>query len=110
MISHSDACRRAQLAASEMGARLFRREVGLFTDLRGNPRKIGIEGEADLQGWLSDGYAFAVEVKTGKARRTTEQKRWAAAFRGVYVVARYSETENGDDTIRTAIRLRNGDA
>lgn len=111
-ISHSQAISRAMLAASKNGAKVFRREVGLFYDRRGNPRKIGTPGEADLQGWIPPtGRALAIEIKTGKARRTADQKKWAASFSrdgGIYLVARYSPTEDGDETIRKALGFLTG--
>lgn len=105
-ISHNDAVKSALLAAAKCGAMVFRREVGLFYDQRGNPRKVGFPGEADVQGILRGGRAIAIEIKTGAARRTEEQKRWARRFielGGLYVLARYSDRESGDQLITEAI-------
>ena len=106
-LTHTMACNRAILAVTACGGRAFRREVGLFSDRRGNPRRIGIAGEADVQGWIGPrGRALAIEVKTGRSVRTDAQKAWAAQFQrdgGLYVLARYSETDDGDATIRAAL-------
>ena len=108
-MNHNDAVNQARLTAASVGWKVFRREVGLFYDRRGNPRRVGTEGEGDLQGWrVGDGRATAIEVKTGNARRTKEQKRWGESFvrdGGIYVVARYSDTEDGDEAIRAAAGL-----
>lgn len=105
---HNEAIASARLAASEAGIKVFRRDVGLFFDRRGNQRRIGTAGEADLQGWqVGTGRAVAIEVKTGKAVRTDDQKKWGAAFEadgGLYIVARYAPGIDGDETIRSAAR------
>lgn len=113
-MTHNDAVRIAMLTLSELGCRhVVRREVGLFYDRRGNPRHIGVAGEADVQAVAPGGRACAVEVKTGSARRTPQQKRWGASFAqsgGIYVVAQFSELEDGTAAIRTALSLANAHA
>lgn len=106
-VSHKDACRLAALVISDFGGMPSIRNVGLFFDRRGNPRRIGVKGEADVQGVMPDGRAVAVEVKTGKATRTAQQRRWGKRFAelgGLYLVARWSETEDGAEQIRAALR------
>jgi hypothetical protein len=107
-MTHDQAVQSALLTATKLGARLFRREVGLFTDLRGTKHLLGIKGEADLQGILPPGgWAFAVEVKTGRAVRTKQQVTWSRMWLrmgGLYVLARYSDSSDGDATIRAAVR------
>ena len=107
-MNHSEAIARARLAASEVGLKVFKRDVGLFFDRRGNQRRIGTAGEADLQGWqVGTGRAVAIEIKTGKAVRTDEQKKWGAAFEadgGLYIVARYAPDVDGDSLIKSAVR------
>lgn len=106
--SHADACNRAMLTFAKHGFRLFRREVGLFYDQRGTPRRIGIPGEADLQGWAENGAFAACEIKTGNATRSRPQKNYAAAVTragGFYVAAQYSADTDGDAIIENAIRL-----
>jgi hypothetical protein len=106
-MTHDQAVQSALLAGTRAGGRLFPRHVGLFWDMRGKKHRIGVVGEADLQGILSPGgWAFAVEVKTGKATRTDEQEAWAQMWvqmRGLYVLARYSATHDGDAVILEAV-------
>lgn len=106
-MNHTEAVNRARLAAAQCGLKVFPRTVGLFYDRRGTPRKIGIPGEPDLQGWqVGTGRAVAIEVKTGGAHRRGKQTPWARAFEadgGLYVLARYSGDEDGDATIRAAM-------
>lgn len=107
-MTHTDACNAAIFQIQRLGGRAWRRDVGLFWDARGNLRRVGVPGEADVQGILPGGRAIAVEVKTGHAKRTARQCRWAECFQslgGVYCVARYSETgrNDGDETIRRVI-------
>lgn len=109
MISHSDAVKKAMLTLSALGCRhVERRDVGLFYDKRGNPRHIGTKGEADVRAVAPHGRSVAVEIKTGDARRNTDQKRWGASFvqaGGIYVVARYTDTQDAAETIRAALQL-----
>lgn len=107
-VSHSDAIKLAMLELSNAGCMVARRDVGLFYDKRDNARFIGIVGEADVQAVAPGGRAVAVEIKTGNARRTEQQKRWGARFTqlgGVYCVAWWNETQDGVETIRDALRL-----
>jgi len=117
VISHNDAVKKALMKASSMGALVHRNEVGLFYDNRGNPRRIGVKGWPDIDGSFSVGRVthigvralpIAIEVKTSKATRTKEQKKWGDRFvslGGVYVVARYDTDRNmdGDQDIEFAI-------
>ena len=113
-MTHNDAVALTLITLSELGCLAARREVGLFKDLRGNPRRIGTPGEADVQGTLPWGQSVAVEVKTGNATPSADQKRWGAAFRskgGLYILARFNATVDGRDTIRRAIEgVRKGAA
>lgn len=105
-LTHNDAIARALLTASKMGAMVARREVGLFYDERGYPRKVGIKGEADVQGIMKGGRALAIEIKVDKDTRKPQQEAWAKRFEelgGLYVLARYRGNENGDETIAAAI-------
>lgn len=106
MITHPEAVHAALRAIVSCGGRAWPRNVGLFRDVRGNPRKVGVRGEADVQGLVPGGRALAVEVKTGAAERTPEQRAWGrmwVAMGGLYVVARYSDSDDGDAAIRAAI-------
>lgn len=106
-MNHNDAVARALVALSRNGCMVARREVGLFFDVRGNKRSIGVEGEADIQGRCRLGYAVACEVKVGKDVLRKPQRLWRRAFqrspRAVYILARYSDAEDGDLTINEAI-------
>ena len=96
-MEHNDAVNHILIELSKRGYFVYRREVGLFFDMRGNKRKIGIKGEADIQGIAPGGRAVAVEVKTGKAVRRKEQKRWAERFiqiGGLYELARINSLED----------------
>jgi hypothetical protein len=108
-MTHNDAVRLTLLTLSELGCLVARREVGLFFDLRGIERRIGINGEADVQGLVPGGRALAVEVKAGRcAKRSKDQIRWGARFvqlGGLYVVARFTATEDGRETIRRAVQM-----
>lgn len=108
-ISHADACRLAMLELSRLGCRhVVQRTVGLFRDERGTPRRIGEPGEADVQAVAPGGRAVAVEIKTGNAHRTAQQKRWGDSFvrsGGLYCVARFNSASDGLETIRNAFRL-----
>ena len=111
-MTHTEAVKCAIQAVISCGGRAWRRDVGLFYDARGHPRRIGVPGEADVQGILPDGRALAVEVKTGNAKRTREQIAWSkmwVGMGGVYALARYSATgsQNGDDVIKRAIKQCN---
>jgi hypothetical protein len=85
----------------------------VFTDLRGYKHFIGVKGAADIVGCTAGGRALAVEIKTGKAVRSKEQLAFAGAWarkNGLYILARYSDAEDGDATIREALAEKNPDA
>ncbi|MEO1017301.1 MAG: hypothetical protein AAFY56_06365 [Pseudomonadota bacterium] len=102
-MNHNDACNLAHLTATERGTHVFRLEVGLFVDMNGVKRELGVPGEADLQGWTADGRALAIEVKIGAGRRTEKQIGWSESFRGVYILARFNARHDGRQTIREAL-------
>ena len=103
----------------DLGARpdvlITRRNVGVFLAVHGGPEalraaveilrsagivavptRIGVTGEADLQGMIRRGdgraEAFAIEVKTDVGRLSPDQARWAQEVwerrGGLYTVAR----------------------
>lgn len=53
-----------------------RREVGVFQDQRGCFHRIGVPGEADIQGITPTGRGIAVEVKVGRDTVRRRQSRW----------------------------------
>lgn len=97
---------RVQLAASRLGWRLFRNNVGVLPDRRGVPVRYGLcPGSADLVGWRSVTITpdmvgqtlaqfTAVEVKGPTGRLTPEQAAWLQAVDqagGLTVVARSAD-------------------
>jgi hypothetical protein len=73
---------------------VFDRHVGLFKTINGTPIKIGIPGQADLWAVYNNGNQLVhheIEIKTGKATQTTEQKNWQHFIEknnGIYTLAR----------------------
>lgn len=97
---------RVMLAASRLGWRIFRNNVGVLPDRRGVPVRYGLcPGSSDLIGWRSvtitpamvgDTIAqfVAVEVKTPSGKVSPEQMAWLTAVLeagGVAMVARDPE-------------------
>lgn len=76
--------------------RVWERRVGLATPI-GTDRKVyyGVKGEADIQGIIyPGGRALAIEVKTGNAVLSEDQRTWRAMFikfGGLYIEARSVE-------------------
>ena len=67
--------REIQLAASKYGARLFRNNIGILKDARGQYIRYGLcnPGGADLIGWTKEGRFLACEVKTSHGKLTEAQ-------------------------------------
>lgn len=95
------------LSASKLEARLFRNNVGVLQDKRGQHVRYGLcTGSSDLIGWKEVTITpemvgkkvavfLAVEVKTGKLQATPEQVNFINAVTkagGIAFVARDSET------------------
>ncbi len=88
MKSESALMRRIQLAATQLGARLLRNNVGLYYTKDGRPVRCGLApGSGDLIGFVpvritADmvGQTVAVflsaEVKTGTGRLSPDQRAW----------------------------------
>lgn len=75
--------------------RFFKRHVGLFITILGTRIYIGRKGQADLIGHVPYGknssLHLEIEMKTGKAVQTKEQKQWQVIvtnMRGFYCVIR----------------------
>jgi hypothetical protein len=112
-MTHDQAIARALLAITRAGGRGFRHEVGAFRDARGSWHRIGTAGEPDVMGCAPGGRALAVEVKVNRDRLRPEQAAFAKAWTalgGLHVVARYSDDEDGDATIREALAEKNPSA
>ena len=73
-------------------ARAWIANVGVAVPLgRKRPMRFGIAGQADITGILRDGRRLEIEIKTGNARRSSNQRAYASMIvrmGGLYVVAR----------------------
>lgn len=83
-------------AASRVGARLFRNNVGQLQDIEGRWIRYGVcnPGGSDLIGWTADGRFLAIEVKAGRTVTTSQQIRFVEAVAkagGVGIIARSVE-------------------
>jgi hypothetical protein len=105
-MTESETMKRIQMAASDMGARLFRNNVGCLPDPRGGYVTYGLcTGSSDLIGWnpvqITDKHVgtrlpifTALEVKSARGRVTPEQAHFIAAVRranGIAAVVRSVE-------------------
>ena len=75
-----------QLAATQVGCRLFRNTVGKLRDPQGRMLTFGLAvGSSDLIGWCSRGglaVFLAVEVKSATGRLRPQQRTFLEAVRG----------------------------
>lgn len=92
MTSEQPLLKQIMLASSQLGARLFRNNVGLawtgrtrknddgsITIFDPRPVRMGLTtGSGDLIGWSPDGRFMSVEVKAGRTATTDEQEMFAA--------------------------------
>lgn len=65
--------------------------VGVVRYHGGRVARFGVRGQADISGILADGRRLEIEVKTGGARQSRDQKNWQdmiTRYNGVYLVAR----------------------
>lgn len=61
--------------------RFFDRHVGLFYTKNGSPQKINKKGMSDIWALLKTPdhtYHFEIEIKTGNARLSSDQKKWSS--------------------------------
>lgn len=94
--AHEKLVKEILLACGSLPAvRLFARRVGYAVPLHGDhPVHYGINGEADIQGFVKVGNLAAsvgIEVKTGKGKLEKDQIRWRdmfISFGGIYCEAR----------------------
>lgn len=69
--------REIQIRMSQLGHRVFRNNVGLFTTNSGMKIKTGLcNGSSDLIGWTSRGFFLSIEVKTEGEKATPEQQEF----------------------------------
>ncbi len=104
---HSDAVNRIRLALSDLGAISLPQTVGVF-QAQGSerPLRIGLPGTADIIACYR-GQFLAVEVKVDGDRQRPEQKHFQAAIKaqgGIYVLARFTDTLDGCETLREALK------
>jgi hypothetical protein len=90
MGTEADFMRRCMKRATELGARLYRNNVGVLPDKRGIPVRYGLAtGSSDLIGFVPVtvtpdmvGQTLAVfvsvETKAGRGKATKEQDQWLA--------------------------------
>ena len=78
-----------QMALSKEGCRLFRNNIGVLRDRKGQYVRYGLcnPGGSDLIGWAPDARFMAVEVKTKTGRITPEQESFITAVRNVGGIA-----------------------
>ncbi len=80
-MTEADIMREIQLAATKLGARLFRNNVGMATTNTGSVIRFGLAiGSPDLIGWTKLGRFLAVEVKTSSGRLTKHQRQFLDAI------------------------------
>jgi hypothetical protein len=105
-VRHSDCCNRIRLAISELGGLSVPYTVGLFRTLEDERRvKVGREGVADILACIG-GRFVAVEVKVDRDRQRPDQiafQRAIEAASGLYVLAKFSDKEDGVATLREAV-------
>lgn len=94
--TETDIQNRIRLAASKIGVRLFRNNVGVLQDKKGQHVRYGLcVGSADLIGYTNTGTFVAIEVKRPGKKPTPEQENFIAQVKkagGIAGVA-HSETE-----------------
>ena len=76
--------------------RIWRNETGMALNIRTmEPLKYGLVGSSDILGILADGRLLCIEIKSGNAKQSSDQKKFEAMirrFNGVYIVARSPES------------------
>ena len=82
-MSEAEIMRDIQVAVSKMGHRVFRNNIGVCQDGRGNYIRYGVcnPGGSDLLGWTRDGRFLAIEVKGPRGRLTKEQDSFLDAVK-----------------------------
>jgi hypothetical protein len=80
-MTEAELMRVIQVRLSAMGHRVFRNNIGVCKDDRGNYIRYGVcnPGGADLIGWTKDGRFLAVEVKGPKGKLTGMQESFLHA-------------------------------
>lgn len=103
--------RRCMKRATEMGARLFRNNVGVLEDKRGVPVRFGLHpGSGDLIGWApvtitpemvgrTVAVFVSVETKGRRGRVSAGQQAWAEAVASAGGLAGVARTDQDLDNI-----------
>jgi hypothetical protein len=74
-MKESSLLRAILLEAPKLGVTLFRNNVGVLEDVRGNKIRFGLcVGSSDLIGWRNDGRFVAIECKSPGKKPTQEQQ------------------------------------
>ena len=94
--SESELMRDIQLAVTEAGHRVFRNNIGVCQDTKGNYIRYGVcnPGGSDLIGWTRTGRFLAIEVKSEKGRLTVVQENFLSSVAkagGIAICARSVE-------------------
>ena len=101
-MSETDIQNRIRISLAKIGARLFRRHVGTLYARDGTPIRVGVPGQADLDGWFpvtitptmvgkTIAVYIAVEVKSEEGRLTKNQSQFLSIVNqagGIGVMAR----------------------
>ena len=92
-MTEAELMREIQLFLSNKGHRVFRNNIGVCKDERGNYIRYGVcnPGGSDLIGWTKEGKFLAVEVKSAKGRLTATQESFLEAINkagGIGICAR----------------------
>ena len=108
-MKHSDALNRIRLALSDAGAISIPYTVGMFRALDSERViKVGIDGVSDVLA-CHRGRFIAVEIKVGRDTQRENQRHFQAAIEaqgGIYVLARFTDTEDGIETLRIVAAAR----
>ena len=80
-MKESEIMKAIMIEASRLGARLFRNNVGVLRDNRGNYIRYGLcPGSSDLVGWTPEGRFLAVEIKRPGKYPTPMQEAFLQAI------------------------------
>jgi hypothetical protein len=94
-----------RLAVSKMGGLVLEFKTGALKDQHGRLIRFGQEGASDLIACI-EGRFIAIEVKLGRDAWRPAQWKFAAAVKkagGLHVLARFSDVEDGVETLREAL-------
>lgn len=103
---HSDAVNKIRLAISDLGGISIPYTVGAFRALDSERVvKVGLPGVSDVVACVR-GRFVGVEIKCDRDQQRPEQKNFQAAIEaqgGLYVLARFTDKEDGVATLKGAL-------